>query len=50
MRNCFDCKIAKECDCGKMIIDIKEYLPHGIYNQIEEIIRMQFDCDDYNKI
>lgn len=47
MRNCFSCKIAKECDCGKMILDLKQYLPFGLYNQIEDIIKMQYDCEYY---
>ena len=49
MKNCFNCKIVKECDCGKMILELKEYLPNGIYNQIKDIIIMQLDCEYYEE-
>ena len=45
MNSCFNCKINKECDCGKIILNLKEYLPYSLYEQIEDIIRMQFDCE-----
>ena len=49
MKNCFDCKIKDECECGKMIIGIGNYLSHGLYEQIEDIIKMEFDCEFYEK-
>jgi hypothetical protein len=45
MRNCYSCDASEECECGQMLINLKEYLPIGLYAQIEDIIVMQFDCE-----
>ena len=47
MNNCYDCDCIDECACGKKIIELKEYLPDGIYQQIKDIIIVQFECEYY---
>jgi len=45
MKNCFDCKVMKECDCGEAILMLEEYLPYGVYDQIKDVIMSQFNCE-----
>jgi len=47
VNNCYNCKINEECDCGKMICGLEEYLSFGLYEQIKDIIIMQFNCEFY---
>jgi hypothetical protein len=47
MKNCFSCSINKECELGRMMFSLEEYLPYSLYEQIENIIRIQFNCDYY---
>ena len=45
--NCKNCKVSNECECWEKISRLKNYLPLELYEQIEDIIIMQFDCEYY---